>query len=168
MGRPRHSPSGCLRSPCHIRYAREARTYTVASFFALVALCELVRFLEKRSSWAFVTVISVLYVDAVSAQHAGGWFLVRFQDRSKKKSLFSALLPASDSFGPSIEPKNAALYRPLLPLPCRSFPLAARSQARTCFWHQTDIVSEWLQGAFLGHRLWPYGMEIAQCTEADA
>lgn len=40
-----------------IWYSREARTYEAASFFALVALYALVRFLEKRSAWAFVAVV---------------------------------------------------------------------------------------------------------------
>jgi 4-amino-4-deoxy-L-arabinose transferase-like glycosyltransferase len=40
-----------------IWFSREARTYETASFFALVALYALVQFLEKRSAWAFVTVV---------------------------------------------------------------------------------------------------------------
>src|SRR5690242_4816276 len=40
-----------------IWYSREARSYEAASFFALVALCALVLFLEKRSAWAFVTIV---------------------------------------------------------------------------------------------------------------
>ncbi|HEV3482147.1 MAG TPA: glycosyltransferase family 39 protein [Candidatus Acidoferrales bacterium] len=40
-----------------IWYSREARAYEAGSFFALVALCALVLFLEKRSTWAFVTVV---------------------------------------------------------------------------------------------------------------
>jgi hypothetical protein len=40
-----------------IWYSREARGYEAASFFALVALYALVLFLEKRSAWAFVTVV---------------------------------------------------------------------------------------------------------------
>lgn len=40
-----------------IWYSREARAYEAASFFALVALCALVLFLEKRSAWAFVTIV---------------------------------------------------------------------------------------------------------------
>ena len=40
-----------------IWYSREARAYEAASFFALVALCALVLFLEKRSVWAFVTIV---------------------------------------------------------------------------------------------------------------
>ena len=40
-----------------IWYSREARVYEAASFFALVSLYALVVFLEKRSAWAFVTVV---------------------------------------------------------------------------------------------------------------
>ena len=40
-----------------IWYSREARAYEVASFFALLALYALVLFVEKRSAWAFVTVV---------------------------------------------------------------------------------------------------------------
>lgn len=40
-----------------IWYSREARAYEAASFFALVALCALVLFLEERSAWAFVTIV---------------------------------------------------------------------------------------------------------------
>lgn len=40
-----------------IWYSREARAYEAASFFALLALLGLVSFLEKRSTWAFVTVV---------------------------------------------------------------------------------------------------------------
>ena len=38
-------------------YSREARAYEASSFFALVALCALVLFLEKRSAWTFATVV---------------------------------------------------------------------------------------------------------------
>jgi 4-amino-4-deoxy-L-arabinose transferase-like glycosyltransferase len=40
-----------------IWYAREARVYEIASFFALLSLYGLVQFLEKRSVWPFVTVV---------------------------------------------------------------------------------------------------------------
>ena len=40
-----------------IWYSREARAYEAASFFACLALYALVTFLEKRSAWAFATVV---------------------------------------------------------------------------------------------------------------
>ena len=40
-----------------IWYSREARTYEAASFFVLMALYALVRFLERRSAWAFVMIV---------------------------------------------------------------------------------------------------------------
>lgn len=40
-----------------IWYSREAHAYEAASFFALVALCGLMYFLEKRSAWAFTIIV---------------------------------------------------------------------------------------------------------------